>query len=157
MMMEKYEKAWEIAKAAHEGQKRFNGQPYITHIQEVVKILEGWGYRLDFHILIPAILHDVIEDGGDQYYSIISYKIGSDVARIVNLLTHRKGDSYLEYIDSLCSDETCVIIKIVDMIHNLTDCPSVKQRAKYRDAFPFLLQKLSEHKCDECDFRRKGV
>ena len=54
------EAAFEVARAAHEGQTRKSGEPYITHPLAVATILAQW--HLDAQALIAAILHDVVED-----------------------------------------------------------------------------------------------
>ncbi|RZA26093.1 MAG: HD domain-containing protein, partial [Lysobacteraceae bacterium] len=53
-------RAWEVGAAAHEGQTRKSGEPYITHPVAVAKVLAELG--LDVETLIAAILHDTIED-----------------------------------------------------------------------------------------------
>ncbi|MCA3039339.1 MAG: HD domain-containing protein, partial [Rhodocyclaceae bacterium] len=58
--IEKVQAAFEMARAAHEGQSRKSGEPYITHPLAVATILAQW--HLDAQALIAAILHDVVED-----------------------------------------------------------------------------------------------
>ncbi|NLA76442.1 MAG: HD domain-containing protein, partial [Clostridiales bacterium] len=41
--MQSIDKAYEIAAKAHEGQKRYSGQPYISHPVAVAKILLDFG------------------------------------------------------------------------------------------------------------------
>ena len=55
-MEQLYERAVEIATAAHEGQSRWGGEPYITHPLAVAKSF-GMG-----RAKVVAVLHDVIED-----------------------------------------------------------------------------------------------
>ena len=52
--------AFELSKAAHDGQQRISGEPYITHPVEVAKILAE--LELDCTSIIAALLHDTIED-----------------------------------------------------------------------------------------------
>ena len=54
------ERAYETARAAHAGQFRKSGEPYITHPLAVAKILAEW--HLDPQALMAALLHDVVED-----------------------------------------------------------------------------------------------
>src|SRR5258708_35021304 len=58
--IEHIEQAYEVARAAHSGQYRHSGEPYITHPLAVAKILAEW--HLDAHALMAARLHDVVED-----------------------------------------------------------------------------------------------
>src|SRR5262245_31030372 len=58
--VENIERAYEVARAAHAGQYRASGEPYITHPLAVAKILAEW--HLDAQALMAALLHDVVED-----------------------------------------------------------------------------------------------
>ena len=53
-------RACEVAAAAHKGQNRASGEPYITHPLAVADILQSLG--LDVDTLVAAILRDVVED-----------------------------------------------------------------------------------------------
>src|SRR6476619_6541935 len=53
-------RAWSVGAAAHVGQTRRSGEPYITHPVAVATVLAE--ERLDVETLIAAILHDTIED-----------------------------------------------------------------------------------------------
>ena len=52
--------AYRFSEAAHAGQKRQSGEPYVSHPLAVAEILAGW--RLDGQTLMAAFLHDVMED-----------------------------------------------------------------------------------------------
>ena len=54
--------AYHVARAAHEGQVRRSGDPYIQHPLAVAKILADLG--LDDITLSAALLHDSVEDTG---------------------------------------------------------------------------------------------
>src|SRR2546421_83887 len=55
-------RAYQVAEAAHEGQQRKSGEPFITHPLAVAGILAGLG--LDDVTLASALLHDAVEDTG---------------------------------------------------------------------------------------------
>ena len=54
------EKGYEVAKRAHEGQKRKSGEPYIIHPLYVALILAD--LELDKETITAGLLHDVVED-----------------------------------------------------------------------------------------------
>src|SRR5689334_14657053 len=58
--VQQIEEAYDVARAAHSGQYRQSGEPYITHPLAVAKILAEW--HLDAQALMAALLHDVVED-----------------------------------------------------------------------------------------------
>jgi (p)ppGpp synthase/HD superfamily hydrolase len=53
-------RAYAFAECAHRGQRRKDGQAYISHPVRVARILAGLGYDED--VLAAALLHDVVED-----------------------------------------------------------------------------------------------
>ena len=56
------QRAYDVADAKHEGQKRKSGDPYITHPLAVATILAELG--MDTITLVAALLHDTVEDTG---------------------------------------------------------------------------------------------
>ncbi len=54
------EKAYRLASAAHEGQKRKSGEPYIIHPLDVAIILAD--LEMDLETIAAGLLHDVVED-----------------------------------------------------------------------------------------------
>jgi GTP pyrophosphokinase len=78
----KLQRAYELAKKAHEGQKRKSGEPYINHPVAVEKIIhEEWGIE-DETIRIVALLHDTVEDT-DLTLDEIRNEFGEEVATLV--------------------------------------------------------------------------
>jgi len=139
--MNKIHNAWKLAKEVHKNQKRFNGQPYINHIKDIDKILDECGLWNE-KTLLYSILHDTMEDSKDPNIINKLIKIDRNLPLRIGVLTHSKNETYEQYIDGIiaCSDRNIVIVKIADMIQNLTEDPKKKQREKYRKALPKLIK-----------------
>ena len=58
--VEMLERAYRLAFAAHDGQTRKSGEPYITHPIAVTQILADYG--MDEPTLAASFLHDTVED-----------------------------------------------------------------------------------------------
>ena len=76
--------AWEVGAAAHAGQTRKSGEPYITHPVAVAQVLAELG--LDVETLVAAILHDTIEDTPLTHAEIVE-AFGESVAELVEGVT----------------------------------------------------------------------
>ena len=126
------EKAIELAKTAHEGQKRKTGEPYIVHPMAVMKILEEWG--MDEDTIIAGVLHDTVEDTSVKLDDI-KQEFGESVAFLVDGVTKlseaRSGmhdidtylpktrDNFLRLMIALGADIRVLIIKLADRLHNM--------------------------------------
>ena len=129
------EKAYEIARNAHEGQLRKSGEPYIIHPLYVAIILAG--LELDKETIAAGILHDVVEDTVLTREQI-AQRFGNDVALLVDGVTKLKklklsGD----YVDrsqtqqdmqarnlrkmflAMAKDIRVILIKLADRLHNM--------------------------------------
>ncbi|MBL8505520.1 MAG: HD domain-containing protein, partial [Methylobacillus glycogenes] len=76
--------AYRFSAAAHEGQIRRSGEPYVIHPVSVAGILAE--LHLDPPTLIAALLHDVVEDTGVTKQEI-SEQFGKQVAELVDGLS----------------------------------------------------------------------
>ncbi len=146
-MSERVDKAWSLAKEVHGNQKRKSGKPQMYHIEEVVKVLKEMGIKEE-NFIITAILHDVLEDCElekfEYCYDKILETFGREILSNVLALTHLDG-SYSKYIKDLIVEyPNLTIIKLADMIENVTETPSEKQLKKYRKAFPLLVKCVCE-------------
>ncbi len=129
---ERVKRAIEMARAAHNGQTRKTGEPYLVHPLAVKKILEEWG--MDEDTIIAGVLHDTIEDT-DLTLDDIKQEFGESVAFLVDgvtkLSTARNGmrdidtylpatkDNFLRLMIALGDDIRVLIIKLADRLHNL--------------------------------------
>lgn len=83
--------AYEFAKAAHSGQDRDEGRPYIVHpLRMIIMMHRDWGVN-DRVMLMAALMHDVVEDT-DITIDQIRDQFGEKTAEYVQALT-RPRDS----------------------------------------------------------------
>ena len=76
--------AYKFADAAHLGQYRASGQPYITHPIAVAGLCADW--KLDAQAIMAALTHDTMEDSGVTKVELIE-KFGAPPADLVDGLT----------------------------------------------------------------------
>lgn len=125
--IEEIDKAYEWARASHEGQFRFSGQPYIIHPIAVAQILADYG--MDKGSIIAALLHDIVEDT-DATIDDVTDRFGSEIASIVDGLTkmgkvplstkeEQQAENVRKMLLAMSQDIRVIIIKLADRIHNL--------------------------------------
>ena len=143
---EDFEDVMQTAQLAHLGQKRRDGSDYIMHplaVQEITKR----HYPENFAAQILALLHDAIEDGPSAELSEAELRQmirGSitdprDLEQIeiaLDVMTHDKSamPNYVEYLTKVFTNPLASIVKISDLIHNLSHNPSERQIIKYKNA-----------------------
>ena len=121
------EKAFIVAKEAHEGQFRHSGEPFITHPLAVAAILAELG--MDTDTIIAGLLHDVIEDT-DVTLETIRQEFSPEIAKLVDGVTKLKNlefksheeqqaESLRKMFLAMASDIRVVIIKLADRLHNM--------------------------------------
>lgn len=120
-----------IAKRAHAGQHRRGGDPYINHPNRVAQSFDG------MHACV-AWLHDVIEDTDETADSLLASRVDSSVVEAVVLMTKQDGEDYWDYLTRVKRHPIALRVKIADMLDNLCDQPTAKQRDKYRDGILYL-------------------
>ena len=132
--------AYECANAAHQGQKRKNGEPYIIHPVSVAEIIVEMG--LDTDSICAGLLHDCIEDT-EFGYKEIENKFGTSVAELVDgvtrlgMLRYSKEQEQFEDLRKMFlamgKDIRVILIKLADRLHNARTfqfLPERKQRDK---------------------------
>ena len=118
------DRAYEVAKKAHEGQLRKSGDPYITHPVAVAEILADIG--LDSSAISAALLHDTVEDTG---YTLEAIKkdFGNEVAALVDGVTkldkltygpNAEAETLRKMVIAMSRDIRVLIIKLADRLHN---------------------------------------
>lgn len=119
-------RAFDFAYKAHEGQKRFSGDPYVSHPLNVS--LKVASLKLSASGIAAALLHDTVEEGKTTL-NAIKKKFGEEVALLVDGLTkvkkikyrgaERQAESMRKMFLALAQDIRVVIIKLMDRLHNL--------------------------------------
>lgn len=104
-----------IAVTAHDGQKDMVGNPAILHVLAVGLM----GKTIEEKK--AGILHDVVEDSEITIADLRHGGVEEDVLEAVDLLTHRDGISYEDYVKKivLSGNETAIQVKLNDLHHNL--------------------------------------
>ena len=122
-----FARAYEYSAAAHEGQFRKGGAPYITHPLAVAEILASW--HLDSQTLIAALLHDVVEDTGISSEDI-AREFGKPVAQLVDGVTkldkiqfedkaQAQAENFRKMLLAMARDVRVILIKLADRLHNM--------------------------------------
>ena len=119
--------AFTYADAAHHGQLRKSGEPYIIHpiaVAEIVADLE-----LDVDSVIAALLHDCIEDTASTHEEIAK-KFGPTVAELVEGVTkltrvqfvtkeEEQMENLRKMLIAMSRDIRVILIKVCDRLHNM--------------------------------------
>jgi hypothetical protein len=107
------EKAIQIATSAHEGQCDRSGQPYILH---PIRVMTHCSTIFE---KICAVLHDVVEDTPITLSDLRTEGFSEDVITVVDLLSHRAGESYAAFIERICTDVRACRVKRADLRDNM--------------------------------------
>ena len=135
------ERAFRYAEAAHEGQMRKTGHPYITHPTAVAHILAGM--RMDPQTLMAALLHDVIEDTGVGKKTLAE-AFGSDVAELVDGVSklttifksraEAQAENFQKMAMAMARDIRVILVKLADRLHNMRTMGALAREKKERIA-----------------------
>ena len=120
-------RAFFLAKEAHQGVRRRSGEPYLLHPIAVAKIvIEEIG--LGVKSVVAALLHDVVEDT-DYTIEDIERIFGQKIASMVDGLTKMSGvfnadtsaqaEYFRKVLLTLSDDVRVILIKIADRLHNM--------------------------------------
>ena len=121
------EQAYHLADRSHLGQKRKNGDPYITHPIAVATQVAEW--KIDAAAVMAALLHDTIEDCGVTREQLQT-QFGATVADLVDGLTkleqmplssreENQAQSFRKLLLVMARDVRVILIKLADRLHNM--------------------------------------
>lgn len=120
-------RAYFFAEAAHEGQYRRSGDPYIIHPLAVSKILADM--HMDAQSLQAALLHDVIEDTHVSK-DALTEAFGNTVAELVDGVSkigaikfeskaEAQAENFRKMVLAMTKDIRVVLVKLADRLHNM--------------------------------------
>lgn len=119
--------AYSVAVAAHDGQVRRSGEPYVLHPVAVATIVASLG--LDDTTIAAALLHDAVEDTGVTITDLEA-SFGPEVAAIVDGVTKlervkfdskeaQQAATVRKMLVAMAKDLRVLIIKLADRLHNM--------------------------------------
>lgn len=134
-------RAYEFAARAHAGQRRKNGDPYVTHVIAAAEITVEMG--LDEDSIVAALLHDTVEDT-PVTHEMIAKQFGTTVADLVEGVTkltrvqlvskeEAQMESLRKMLMAMSKDIRVILIKMADRLHNMRTMQfqsEEKQRSK---------------------------
>ena len=104
-------KAMVLAYTAHHGQFDKGGVPYIFHPIHLAETMD------DEISTCVALLHDTVEDT-DVTLEQLAKEFPREIVEAVELLTHRDGVEYFDYVRSIKANPVAVKVKLADLAHN---------------------------------------
>jgi RelA/SpoT family (p)ppGpp synthetase len=134
--------AYRFSEAAHAGQRRQSGDPYISHPLAVAEILADW--HLDGQTLMAALLHDVTEDT-KVTKDEISDTFGKPVAELVDGVSKldkiefqsaadAQAENFRKMLLAMARDVRVILIKLADRLHNMRTLGAVSPAKRRRVA-----------------------
>ncbi len=129
------ERAFAVASAAHDGQHRDNGEPYIIHPLAVAGMLAG--FRLDVASICTGLLHDTVEDTGLKLPQLEA-QFGPTVAALVDGVTKltrlelqsdrtKQAENFRKLVLAMSRDIRVLVVKLADRLHNMRTLSCVRE------------------------------
>jgi len=136
------EEAYQFSDAAHQGQFRLSGLPYISHPVAVAEIVADW--QLDAQAVMAALLHDVMEDT-EVSKQQIAERFGKPVAELVDGLSKldriefqsqadAQAENFRKMLLAMARDVRVILIKLADRLHNMRTLDAVRPATRQRVA-----------------------
>ena len=104
-------RAFEIAFAAHAGQRDKAGEAYIAHPVRVASRLK------DRAAQVVALLHDVVEDT-DVTLDDLARDFDAQIVAAVDAITKRDGEGYESYLARVAENALALEVKRADLAGN---------------------------------------
>jgi GTP pyrophosphokinase len=153
-------KAYVFSAAAHAGQVRLSGEPYLSHPLEVAGILADM--RLDAASIAAGLLHDTVEDT-KATVDEVEELFGDEVADIVDGVTkislisfeskeEAQAENIRKMILAMANDIRVILVKLADRLHNMRTLEFQKLEKQQRiaqetmDIYAPLANRLGLHR-----------
>ena len=153
-------KAYVYAAAAHAGQTRLSGEPYLSHPLAVADTLAEM--RLDAPSVVAGLLHDTVEDTKATIEEI-DESFGEEVADIVDGVTKismltfdskeaQQAENIRKMILAMNEDMRVLFVKLADRLHNMRTLEFMKPEKQRRiaqetmDIYAPLANRLGLHR-----------
>ena len=135
--------ALEIAYAAHRGQWRKSGEPFIIHPVQVSYLLAC--LKMDAETVMAGLLHDTVEDT-ELTFDQVQSEFGATVRTIVEgetkvsklpkMMSPSKSDEQAENLRqmfvAMTADYRIIIVKLADRLHNMRTLRHMKPEKQIR-------------------------
>jgi len=134
--------ALEFSAAAHQGQVRESGEPYVSHPIAVARILTD--LHMDAQAIVAALLHDVVEDTAIHIENV-EKQFGKSVAVMVEGLSKldklefetkedAQAENFRKMLMAMARDVRVILIKLADRLHNMRTLDAVAPEKSQRIA-----------------------
>ncbi|MFA5987746.1 MAG: RelA/SpoT family protein [Candidatus Paceibacterota bacterium] len=136
-------RAYNFAAEAHEGVKRYSGEPYLVHAVGTAKNLAAM--RAEPRTIAAGLIHDTISDGSATKESI-EKEFGNDILFLVSTVTDlgkiqyrgeeagRRAESLRRLFVGAAKDVRVLLIKLADRLHNIETLEYVPEAKRSRIA-----------------------
>ena len=135
-------KAYNFAKAHHQGQLRLSGEEYIIHPLNVAYILAD--LQMDDETICAAILHDVVEDTevtNEDLAKLFGTEIAEMVAGVTKLskiryvtIEEEQVENYRKMFLAMGKDIRVILIKLADRLHNMRTLSNLTRERQIANA-----------------------
>jgi GTP diphosphokinase / guanosine-3',5'-bis(diphosphate) 3'-diphosphatase len=126
-----------LAATAHQHQVDKSGEPYVLHPLRVMLAVREQGYRVE--VQAAAVLHDVVEDAPVTLDDVAA--LDPAVAALVDAVTRRPTEPYLDFIRRAASNPEARAIKLADVSDNRSRLDRLRPEAlakRYERALEIL-------------------
>ena len=133
-------KAIKVMYEAHKNQVDKSGLPYVFHPWHVAESMP------DENRCTVALLHDVVEDTDITLNDLKNMGFPEVVIEAVDLLTHKEGIDYPEYVKGISENEIATDVKLADLMHNMDKSRVTNGKISkikydlYRSSYEYLMR-----------------